>query len=376
MSAILSQMIAAALDGPDDLAEECMKYMRAVAAAPPLPQLPQLPSLPPLPSPALDPSSAISKLAALREAILQGALQAPRPPVLLAPATYQPTDREREVAALVATIVERHQSRASRIDEDAGPAINWIMVGERSHPSDAYRALDPRDRIKPWSTERGGQGQQQHVLDLASIRRLAKSIVRAHRPRANLLLDEQHGLVIRVKGPLDQKSIIHSWAPSGIIGELLPVLDPTDPLLRSSPCDLHYRVDQSETWTTATTFDAGACLLVQSTDGRPWIMARREHPYIMLRAFWLRDVLARLPNGPIELASSWYVMVRSPLMVFPGVGRVRSIPSSLRRDLVQWSGIWTAASNYARPFLISQCMDTRDPAELNEIFPAPRQLAA
>lgn len=363
MNAILSQMIAAALDGPDDLAEECMTYLRAVAAAPTLPP------------PGLDPSNEMSQMHLLREMLHQEALRPLQPPVLLAPASYQPTDREREVAALVATIVERHQKGPSRNGDQPGSAIQWIMVGERSSPSDAYRALDPRDRIKPWSTERGGPVPQ-HVLDLASIRRLATSIVRTHRPRASLLLHERHGLVIRVKGPIDPRSTFDSWSPHAHLGDLLPIVDPRDPLVQSAPSDLHARVDESETWSAATVFDQGACLLVQSTGGRPWVLERRERPYIMLRALWIRDVLSRLQSGPIELASSWYVMVRSPLMVCSSVDQVRSIPSSLRRNLVQWSGIWADQSSFARPQLISQCLGTRDPAELNEYFLPPRQFAA
>lgn len=365
MTAILSQMIAAALDGPDDLAEECMNYLRAVAAAPKLPP------------PAQNPSNDTSPMHALRELLHQEALLPMQPPVLLAPESYQPNDREREVAALVATIVERHQSRPSiEGGQPIQSSIRWIMVGERSHPSDAYRTIDGGERLAPGSVQQVGASQGHRVLDLASIRLLAKSIVRTHRPRANLLLHEHHGLVIRIKGPIDPKSTIDSWSPHARVGELLTIQNPTDPLVQSAPSDLHVRVDESETWSTATVFDHGACLLVQSTGGRPWVLERRERPYIMLRAFWIRDVLGRLQHGPVELASSWYVMVRSPLMVCSVVNQVRSIPSSLRRNLVQWSGIWADQSSFARPQLISQCMETRDPAELNEYFVTPQQFAA
>lgn len=366
MSAMLSQMIAAALDGPDDLAEQCMSHLRELAATPRLP-----------PEPAAEPASAFPLTRKTRPA-MPDSPEPTRRPILLAPASYRPTDREHEVAGLIATIVERHQSRPpSNLFGERPPAVNWIMVGDRSASADdPYRALDTRDRFRPWSEQHSGRPLEQHVLDLASIRLLAKAMIRTHRPRATLSLHEEHGLVICVKGPIDQLSTLHAWSSEGGIGKLIRMTAPNAPCIPARGHDLEYRVDAAETWTSATTFDAGACLLVQSTEGRPWANERREKPYIMLRALWIRDVMSRLQHGPIELASSWYVMVRSPLMVCSSVGRVRSIPFALRRNLVQWSGIWADQSSNFRPQTISEAIGTRASSELNEYFIAPRQNAA
>ncbi len=388
MSAMLSQLIAAALDGPDDLAEACMTQLRVLAAGPSRPAGSTCSPHGEQVDGRIDATAHLNRAAPMHRHRAR----------LLAPASYHPTMRECEVADLVVTIIASHQHHAPPADSGTSrTATIWIMVGDRGQAQNTpYREV-PRRGCAPLQSEVAPtERHDHHVLDFQAIRLLSRAIIRAHRPRATLSLDAEHGLLIHVKGPIDRQSMdhpsavdgqslvypwtrrqssIYPWTPEGSVGALIPMEASEAAASDATEGDLLYRVEASSSWTTAAAFDQGACLLVHSTVGPRWMLAEQQQPYLLLRALWLRDVLERFRHGPIELASCWYVTLRSRLMVCSALGRLRSIPFALRRDLVQWTGIWADAIG-SRPQTISEAIGTRDPSELNEYFPAPVQKPA
>lgn len=169
------------------------------------------------------------------------------------------------------------------------------------------------------------------MFDLAGLCMLASALTQAPRPRYEVVLDEDHGLLIRTPISVGSGTTI---AGSEFQGHLEPISE--------SEAELLHRVHGLDPYLAAVRLDEG--MVIQSCEST----LTKPGAFKIGSMASTTDVLTMLGNDAAPLRSCWTVMLQRQFhhnSFHERYAQDAHFMMTLKRDLTAWSGWWSVTQN-------------------------------
>ncbi len=310
MSPTLEQIFAAALTGPDDLRQRCVSLLKSIH-----------PSEGPPP-------------------LIQYITRGGRPP-------------SRDILDLCEHAVRLHQLCRSRLgrrrisrnsnEEASAPRCFRVYVSDPGDsPAEPYTIVGDDLLSRQAAT----------LIDLDTPCKLATAIAQSEPPRIELLLDPDHGPLLRVDAAL----LEHYTFTCPAMGRLAQV--------SSSPEGAVFRAESFDSYATAVRLQEGVLFQLDA------------HSNTATNCFGAATSLGaidRLSAGPTRLKSCWGL--RSICLCLPPEAELaragnRENLSGLVRELTRWAGLWQDPYSNLTMRLLTHRRQEAGPKWLDDVLPA------